>query len=73
MLNTVPVTLSDGLNTQDRWYTDAASIDTRQAQSCRHGLQLDRNIAVEVARRAIISENPEQEKTPAATAGVFEL
>jgi hypothetical protein len=28
--------LSDGLNTQDRWYTDAASIDTRQQILCKN-------------------------------------
>lgn len=28
------ILLSDGMNTQDRWYTDASSIDTRQAQLC---------------------------------------
>jgi Flp pilus assembly protein TadG len=28
------ILLSDGLNTQDRWYTDAASIDQRQSQLC---------------------------------------
>jgi Flp pilus assembly protein TadG len=28
------VLLSDGLNTQDRWYTDAGSIDTRQQDLC---------------------------------------
>ncbi|QDW38307.1 TadE/TadG family protein [Bradyrhizobium sp. KBS0727] len=28
------ILLSDGLNTQDRWYTDAASIDVRQSILC---------------------------------------
>lgn len=28
------ILLSDGMNTQDRWYTNASSIDTRQAQLC---------------------------------------
>jgi hypothetical protein len=28
------ILLSDGLNTQDRWYTDAASIDARQKLVC---------------------------------------
>jgi Flp pilus assembly protein TadG len=28
------ILLSDGLNTQDRWYTDAASIDARQKKLC---------------------------------------
>ena len=28
------VLVSDGLNTQDRWYNDAASIDARQAILC---------------------------------------
>ena len=26
--------LTDGLNTQDRWYTNATSIDARQALTC---------------------------------------
>ena len=26
--------LTDGLNTQDRWYTDQTSIDNRQAMTC---------------------------------------
>jgi Flp pilus assembly protein TadG len=30
------ILLSDGLNTQDRWYTDAASIDARQAKLCQN-------------------------------------
>ncbi len=30
------VLLSDGLNTQDRWYTSAASIDARQALTCNN-------------------------------------
>jgi Flp pilus assembly protein TadG len=28
------ILLSDGLNTEDRWYTNASSIDTRQAKTC---------------------------------------
>ena len=30
------ILLSDGLNTQDRWYTDAASIDLRQQKLCKN-------------------------------------
>jgi len=30
----VVILLSDGLNTQDRWYTSASSIDTRQQKTC---------------------------------------
>jgi hypothetical protein len=30
------ILLSDGLNTQDRWYTDAASIDARQTILCNN-------------------------------------
>ncbi len=30
----VIILLSDGLNTQDRWYTSASSIDTRQQKTC---------------------------------------
>jgi hypothetical protein len=30
----VIILLTDGLNTQDRWYTDQASIDARQAMTC---------------------------------------
>jgi hypothetical protein len=30
------ILLSDGLNTQDRWYADAASIDTRQKMLCKN-------------------------------------
>ena len=30
----VIILLSDGLNTEDRWYTSAASIDARQAITC---------------------------------------
>jgi Flp pilus assembly protein TadG len=30
------ILLSDGLNTQDRWYSDAASIDTRQEALCKN-------------------------------------
>jgi Flp pilus assembly protein TadG len=32
--NQVIILLTDGLNTQDRWYTDQASIDARQAMTC---------------------------------------
>lgn len=32
--NQVIILLTDGLNTQDRWYTDQASIDARQALTC---------------------------------------
>jgi len=31
---TVIILLTDGLNTQDRWYTSASSIDTRQKKTC---------------------------------------
>jgi hypothetical protein len=30
----VIILLTDGLNTQDRWYTDQTSIDDRQALTC---------------------------------------
>ena len=30
----VIILLTDGLNTQDRWYTDQTSIDNRQAMTC---------------------------------------
>jgi Flp pilus assembly protein TadG len=30
------ILLSDGLNTQDRWYSDAASIDARQEKLCKN-------------------------------------
>jgi Flp pilus assembly protein TadG len=30
----VVILLSDGLNTEDRWYTSASSIDTRQQKTC---------------------------------------
>jgi hypothetical protein len=30
------ILLSDGLNTQDRWYADAAWIDTRQKMLCKN-------------------------------------
>jgi Flp pilus assembly protein TadG len=30
----VIILLSDGLNTQDRWYSNASSIDTRQQETC---------------------------------------
>ncbi len=103
------ILLSDGLNTQDRWYTDAASIDTRQKILCKNArdariaiytiqvntskpadptstvlsdsasgpdnfymltsatqgdlrLQLDRNVAVEVARREVIPANSNRKK-----------
>ena len=32
--NQVIILLTDGLNTQDRWYTDQTSIDDRQALTC---------------------------------------
>ena len=32
--NQVVIILSDGLNTQDRWYTNASSIDARQQKVC---------------------------------------
>jgi hypothetical protein len=32
--NQVIILLTDGLNTQDRWFTDQASIDARQALTC---------------------------------------
>src|SRR5262249_40824903 len=32
--NQVIILLTDGLNTQDRWYTDQASIDARQTITC---------------------------------------
>ena len=32
--NQVIILLSDGLNTEDRWYTTASSIDTRQQKAC---------------------------------------
>jgi len=32
--NTVIILLTDGLNTQDRWYTTASSIDARQQTTC---------------------------------------
>jgi len=32
--NQVVILLSDGLNTQDRWYTSASSIDARQQKTC---------------------------------------
>jgi hypothetical protein len=35
------------------------------------GLQFDRNVAIEAARRAIIPVNPTIRKSPAATAGLF--
>jgi hypothetical protein len=31
---TVIILLTDGLNTQDRWYSTASSIDTRQKKTC---------------------------------------
>ena len=30
----VIILLTDGLNTQNRWYTSASSIDTRQSMTC---------------------------------------
>jgi Flp pilus assembly protein TadG len=103
------ILLSDGLNMQDRWYTDAASIDMRQKILCKNArdaritiyamqvntskpvdptstvlsdsasgpenfhmltsatqgdlrLQLDRNVAVEVARREVIPANSNRKK-----------
>ena len=32
--NQVIILLTDGLNTQDRWYTSQSSIDTRQQKTC---------------------------------------
>src|SRR5437588_962471 len=32
----VIILLTDGLNTQDRWYTDQASIDARQQITCNN-------------------------------------
>ena len=32
--NQVIILLSDGLNTEDRWYTSQSSIDTRQQKTC---------------------------------------
>ena len=32
--NQVVILLTDGLNTQDRWYTDQSSIDARQQLTC---------------------------------------
>jgi hypothetical protein len=32
--NQVIILLTDGLNTQDRWYTDQTAIDTRQQLAC---------------------------------------
>ena len=34
--NQVIILLTDGLNTQDRWYTDQASIDARQQTTCNN-------------------------------------
>jgi hypothetical protein len=34
--NQVIILLTDGLNTQDRWYTDQASIDARQQLTCNN-------------------------------------
>ena len=31
---TVIILLTDGLNTEDRWYTSQSSIDTRQQKTC---------------------------------------
>ena len=31
---TVIILLTDGLNTEDRWYTSQSSIDTRQKKTC---------------------------------------
>jgi hypothetical protein len=40
------VLVSDGLNTQDRWYTDAGSIDTRQAALCQKMKQAPYNVTI---------------------------
>jgi hypothetical protein len=32
--NQVIILLTDGLNTEDRWYTSQSSIDTRQQKTC---------------------------------------
>ena len=32
--NQVIILLTDGLNTEDRWYTNASSIDARQQKTC---------------------------------------
>ena len=32
----VMILLTDGLNTQDRWYTSQSSIDTRQQMTCNN-------------------------------------
>jgi hypothetical protein len=42
-------------------------------QPNRHRLQRAWNIAVEIARRAIISATPKARKSPAATAGLFDF
>jgi hypothetical protein len=34
--STVIILLTDGLNTQDRWYTDQSSIDARQQMTCNN-------------------------------------
>jgi hypothetical protein len=40
------VLVSDGLNTQDRWYTDATSIDNRQATPCQTMKQAPNNVTI---------------------------
>ncbi len=111
------ILLSDGLNTQNRWYTNASQIDARQKILCDNakaagttiytvqvntskpadptfgrvallcercfellhghvsepdplGVQLDRDLAFETARREIARQTTNQ-KSPAALAGLF--
>jgi hypothetical protein len=40
------VLLSDGLNTQNRWYSDASSIDTRQKVLCANAKTAPNNIVI---------------------------
>jgi Flp pilus assembly protein TadG len=40
------VLVSDGLNTQDRWYTNAGSIDTRQAALCDKMKRAPSNVTI---------------------------
>jgi hypothetical protein len=40
------VLLSDGLNTQNRWYNDATSIDTRQGKLCDAAKLAPNNIVI---------------------------
>jgi Flp pilus assembly protein TadG len=44
----VIIILSDGLNTQDRWYSNASQIDARQQATCNniHNLQSPNNITI---------------------------